>query len=361
MYSADVDLLGFFTGGFGLGVQARALYKGLSNSGLRVNAHDISETNKTYNVIASDVRQSNKLTASTRIITTTLPHIGVMLTSGSKHYFNSKRLIFHLAWEFNQYPAELSELSQIADSCWSVSSFAASGLAIYGSEYCRVVPNYIEETGYIYDKTRLHTTGLPFTFFFAFDYCSSAKRKNPCGVIDAFKDAFPLNKKDNVELLIHAHSAKHHPLDSAELRKHCSGDSRIRLVEQYLSNSDFQNVWRNADCIVSLHRSEGFGLLIAEAIQCGIPVVTTAYSGNMDFCDTYNCYLVDYDIVPVPSGAYDYADNLYWAEPNLETASHHMKEVYNRRHSASIYRRPSKIASRLPTNENIISKITEYI
>ena len=81
------------------------------------------------------------------------------------------------------------------------------------------------------------------------------------------------------------------------------------------------------DCYVSLHRSEGYGLTIAEAMLIGKPVITTGYSGNLDFTTDETALLVDYKLIPVEQGDYPYANGEMWAEPDIEQAGDYMKKL----------------------------------
>ncbi len=90
------------------------------------------------------------------------------------------------------------------------------------------------------------------------------------------------------------------------------------------------------DCYVSLHRAEGFGFGMLEAMQLGRPVIATAYSGNMEFCTPDNCYLVDYDLVAVERGEYPGVERgSVWADPKIASAAAAMREaLYNRDETA---------------------------
>jgi hypothetical protein len=79
---------------------------------------------------------------------------------------------------------------------------------------------------------------------------------------------------------------------------------------------------------VSLHRAEGFGRGLAEALQLGLRVICTGYSGNLDFCDVPDAELVDYRLVKVGQTQYPHAKGQYWAEPSIEHAAELMQKVF---------------------------------
>src|SRR5262249_14120959 len=75
------------------------------------------------------------------------------------------------------------------------------------------------------------------------------------------------------------------------------------------------------DCLVSLHRSEGFGRFLAEAMWLGRPVIATAYSGNVDFMTSDVSCLVNYRLGPVAPHAYPFWQDPMWADPDLDEAA----------------------------------------
>ena len=84
----------------------------------------------------------------------------------------------------------------------------------------------------------------------------------------------------------------------------------------------------SCDCYVSLHRSEGLGLTMAEAMALGKPVIATGYSGNLEFMDESNSYLVPYELVDVPTDWWAYAPGATWAAPNPDAAARLMRHVW---------------------------------
>ena len=104
----------------------------------------------------------------------------------------------------------------------------------------------------------------------------------------------------------------------------------MTIVDRTIDRSQVTGLIQMADCLVSLHRSEGFGLTIAEAMYLSKPVIATAYSGNMDFTTPDNAFLVDYDLAPVPGGCDPYEEGALWADPRSESAVEQMRLVANR-------------------------------
>lgn len=173
-----------------------------------------------------------------------------------------------------------------------------------------------------------------YVFFCSFDFNSSVARKNPCAVIEAFRQAFPRGD-EKVALLIKSSNGDRHLALLLQLVALASADKRIVVRDDLLERADLQALHRCIDVYVSLHRCEGFGLGMAEAMCIGKPVVATAYSGNMEFMTADNSCLVDYRMIAVPPGDYPYGEGQQWADPDLGHAARHMRTLHQDRGLAS--------------------------
>jgi glycosyltransferase involved in cell wall biosynthesis/SAM-dependent methyltransferase len=171
--------------------------------------------------------------------------------------------------------------------------------------------------------------GLPegHMFLFSFDYLSVFARKNPLAVVEAYRRAFP--EPDEAVLVIKSINHEHDPDGHARLREAALGRSDIVLIDRYLDPALKDGLMAACDSYVSLHRSEGFGLTMAEAMYLGKPVIATGYSGNLDFMTDDNSYLVDFDLVGIGAGAAPYPPDGSWAQPRVEHAALLMREVYD--------------------------------
>ncbi len=115
-----------------------------------------------------------------------------------------------------------------------------------------------------------------------------------------------------------------------ELDAAIAGAGNIRLIEGMLPEADMAGLMAAADIVISLHRSEGFGLVPAQAMALGKPVIATGWSGNLDFMNKHNSALVSYSLIPVhdPEGAFQ-ADNQMWADANVEEAAAWLRRLAN--------------------------------
>jgi FkbM family methyltransferase len=160
---------------------------------------------------------------------------------------------------------------------------------------------------------------------FVFDHNSVFERKNPTAAITAFQRAF--TDRQDVRLVIKSINGERHIADRERLRAAAAGDGRIELIEHYLDRDEVHKLFATADCYLSLHRSEGFGLTVAEAMAHGLPVIATAYSGPGEFLTDSTGWPIPYRLVPVGPGNQPYPADSCWAEPDLDAAAAALREV----------------------------------
>lgn len=173
------------------------------------------------------------------------------------------------------------------------------------------------------------------TFLVTFDPLSDIFRKNPSGAVEAFQRAF--RSGENVALVIKLNASEQqvHPRTEQEILRlgaMASSDRRIRIVAQNLAYADVLALYASADVLVSLHRAEGFGLHLMEAMTLGKPVIATRWSGNMDFMTAENSCLVGFELGPVRAVHPAYAAELgrpeqVWAEPDIDEAAAWMRRL----------------------------------
>jgi glycosyltransferase involved in cell wall biosynthesis len=179
--------------------------------------------------------------------------------------------------------------------------------------------------------------GLPESrtlFVTSFEPISDPERKNPFAAIDAFQRAFPHDAPVGLIIKLnnaHITSAKLSPIMS-RLDDLCRADARIRVIDEVLSYSDVQRLYASCDVFVSLHRSEGLGFGLIEAMAHAKPVIATAWSGNMAFMNHTNSCLVRYKLIPVEGNLAVYKNDMLggpatWADPDLDHAAAWMKRL----------------------------------
>ncbi len=240
--------------------------------------------------------------------------------------------IAYWAWELETLPDEWVEVSPLIDEIWAPTEFVAKSMrAKMPVPVYNMLPGV--EIGPAEEISRAKL-GIPqdrFVFLFMFDLHSQIHRKNPGGLIRAFRRAF--SGDDRAVLLIKTSGGDLYPLDFAALQEMARGDNII-LVDEMMSRAGAYGMIAMCDCFVSLHRSEGFGLGLAEAMLMGKPVIATAYSGNLDFMNQDNSMLVDFEMTEIKEDRPIYSKGNIWAEPSVEHAAFYLRHVYENREEA---------------------------
>ena len=234
-------------------------------------------------------------------------------------------------WELSQYPAPWARQLERFDEVWAPSAFIRDTLAPVLANTVSHIPG---STGVRLGRfIGRRTFGIPesaYAFLFAFDLRSYQERKNPMAVVDAYAEVIRARPASEVVLVVKVAGRAARP-DAAEalrqrLRERTAnlGLGRVVVLERDLTDTETKNLVRCCDCFVSLHRSEGFGRFLAEAMLLGRPVIGTAYSGNMDFMTSDVSCLIDYRLTPVGPDEYPFWEGQVWADANVDKAVREM-------------------------------------
>ena len=229
-------------------------------------------------------------------------------------------------WEFDSIPESWVEHAGQVDEVWAATEFVARGLRKRLSTPVRTLFPGVKLAPFTKrDRTHFGLDAKRYTFLFTFHMMSVMERKNPLGLIRAFKAAFKADEP--VNLVLKTSFGDRHPAQIQELREAAAG-ANITIVDQVYSPDEVLSLMDACDAYVSLHRSEGLGLTMAEAMLMGKPVIATDFSGNVDFMDNDNSLLVSYELVTLDKPIPPYDAGLEWAEPSVEHAAGCMRRVY---------------------------------
>jgi glycosyltransferase involved in cell wall biosynthesis len=240
-------------------------------------------------------------------------------------------------WEFETLPPDLVDQLGRVDELWAPTTFVERALGRYTSKPIHIVPAIVpvfERRGAAGRSRRYwDLADDDVVFLFSFDFNSSVVRKNPFGVIDAYRRAFGASAV-GTRLVIKAINLANSPLFESELRTAVEGVGGV-LIDDHLSEDELGDLFHAADVYVSLHRSEGFGLGLAEAMAIGKAVVGTAYSGNVDFMNGMNSCLVGYRLRPITPADHRYSaavgtvyqPGLLVAEPDVDQAARWLRAL----------------------------------
>jgi hypothetical protein len=325
------NILGHFCNPSGLQQAALSARAALDRAGLRTSCRDIPVPR---HVVPSDREQWLGL----EIFPVTI------LTQAATPYFKSGyergglmpgENIYRIAywnWELETVPDEWVEAAQLVDEIWSPTEFVAKAMrARMAGPVYHMLPGVEVGPVETVPRASLNIPEDHFVFLFMFDLHSQVHRKNPAAVFRAFQNAFRAN--DRATLLIKTSGGDIHSADLAELRDTIRGPNVI-LLDRLMTRAQAYGLIAMSDCFVSLHRSEGFGLGLAEAMLLAKPVIATGYSGNLDFMNRENSLLVDYELAEINEDRPIYTRGNFWAEPSIDQAAAHMRDVYEHRDAA---------------------------
>lgn len=244
-------------------------------------------------------------------------------------------------WELAAFNPAWIECFAAFDEIWSPSQFSADAIKCLAPPALPVVtiPYVVASSREIVHFSRSHF-GIPedaFAFLYAFDASSGMDRKNPEALIEAFTSAF--GNSADVILVMKCHTTGHATKRLTEIRR-AADRGNIILIDSLLGDNENRSLKQICDAFVSPHRGEGFGLNIAEMMALGKPVVATGHSGNLEFCNEQNSFLVDYDLVEVADRAGPYPLGYVWACPKHDSLVDQLIEV--RSQSAKVKRIASK-------------------
>ncbi|AWJ93504.1 glycosyltransferase (plasmid) [Azospirillum baldaniorum] len=236
-------------------------------------------------------------------------------------------------WELANFRSEWMGGFGAVDEVWAPSTFCRDAFAALSPVPVTVMPYAVAPDIRRAVHGRAHF-GIPdevFTFLYVFDVSSYMERKNPFALIRAFKQAF--GEDPGVLLLLKHHSGAHDPERLRRLRDEARAPN-IRLLPGLLDEAETLSLKRVTDCFVSPHRSEGFGLNIAEAMHLGKPVIATDYAASTDFLNETNGYPVACRLVPVGQDTGPYAAGALWADPDIDHMADLMARVRRDRREA---------------------------
>jgi glycosyltransferase involved in cell wall biosynthesis len=328
-----VNVVGFFTAELGVGEAARLLVAGLDAASiptLPIQGQLLPPSRREHEF---DYAQIDEAAYPINIICINGDGIPVFAREAGRSFFADRYTIALWFWEVGDPPASWSPAYEFVDEVWVVSQHAydviapVSPVPVVHVTLPLVVPELVPAT-----RAELGMPEQGFVFLYIHDYHSVAARKNPLGHIEAFRRAFPMGS--GAKLVLKSTNADTHPQEHERVTLAAGGREDITLIDGYLSSAEKNSMIAACDCYVSLHRAEGFGLTVAEAMLLGKPVIATRHGGTLEFMNDRNSYLVGWEPVAVGEGAYPYAADALWAEPDLGCAAALMRHVFEARDEA---------------------------
>ncbi|MEE4563351.1 glycosyltransferase [Paenibacillus polymyxa] len=326
--SKGINLIGYNRAEMGIGESCRIAAKSLSAADIPFGIINFTGTNRAR---MTDLSWTEKEIDSP-IFNVNIFHINAeqmteVYASYGNSIFQNRYNIGYWAWELPDFPDEWCDSFQLLDEIWVPSTFVNNSIAIKSPIPVVTIPHSIE-VRITQPRNRAYFK-LPedaFLFLSMYDVNSYQARKNPQASVEAFKRSFAFNDQ-SVGLVIKVNGSNANQGEMEMLLELVKENGNIYLIKETLSRNDINGLISVVDCFVSLHRSEGFGLGLAEAMYLHKPVIGTNWSSVTDFMNDTNSCPVNYTLVQVGKDYGPYKSYQYWADPDIENASNYMKKL----------------------------------
>ncbi len=327
-FEQGINLLGAFWEDSGLGQSCRLVAREIEEAGI---PHAFINFAREGYSVHSNHEFDEKLTDTYRY-GINLIHINmhefeyVYHLSGKKEWKNHYNIAFWL-WEMEEFPKQWIPMINQLDEIWTPAEYVSASIRKVTDKPVITIPFAVRaEADPAFDRAHFNLPEDRFLYLMMYDSTSISERKNPRGVIQAFKKAF--SPEDNVGLVIKISHVTEQ--EQKEIEEGLAG-YHIYFINRMMPKIEVNSLIAAADVYVSLHRSEGFGLVPAEAMILGTPVVATGYSANTEFQTDDTAALVRYMLVPVGKDIYPYQKQFLWAQPDVTHAAALMKKLYTDR------------------------------
>ncbi len=325
-----ITVIGYVKAESGVGESARATLRALATTGIPHSLVDYRTGNVSRMAEAVDETLANGTQHAVSLFHINADQLPMARTFLGEAPFTGTYRIGFWAWELENFPTQWHGAFAHVDEVWVPSSFCQRAIGAVSPVPVLVMPHAVEiPTQLAPDRARF---GLPedaIVFLTMADMMSIAGRKNPFAAVQAFVDAFG-NSTGTVSgpiLVVKIANAHRDAATYARLQAMAADCHGIRLLSDSMDRSTLNCLLDSVDSFVSLHRSEGFGLVMAEAMARGKVVVATAWSGNMDFMTSANAMPVDFTLVSLDEDHGPYARGERWAEPTLADAAAKLRLV----------------------------------
>jgi glycosyltransferase involved in cell wall biosynthesis len=258
-----------------------------------------------------------------------------IMANGWPYLGRAGSVIGYMAWESTAVPQSLHPGIGMVDEIWTPSEFSAAGLRTATSRDVHVVPHAFlpEEAAALLAQQPAGEEDGTFRVLAIADAHSGLSRKNISGMLKAFDCAFGgdpafrliLRIRNFLHITVRAGEGD---AQSIDVLARISASRNVEVVSGEMGRAEILALYERAHCYLSLHRSEGFGYTMAEAMMAGVPVVATGYSGNLEYMSEENALLVDYDVTSIRPGEYLFwAPGMQWAEPSIDHAATLLRSV----------------------------------
>ncbi|OGP12528.1 MAG: hypothetical protein A2052_00020 [Deltaproteobacteria bacterium GWA2_54_12] len=325
------NIAGYISAESGTGEAARANIRSAQCAGIPIALNNIESNSRQGDRTYSAFTKENPYPIN--LIHVNADQVTNFFRKNGADYFRNKYNIGFWYWELSVFPEEWLDRFALFNEIWVASSFCQEAVSrVSPIPVIKIPPSVVIDDTKKINRKRFGLKDGEFLFLFIFDFLSFPERKNPLALIESFKKAF--RPGENARLVIKSTNSEKNPSLRQQLIDSAKG-LNVSFIDEYLDKDDVHSLMAECDCYVSLHRSEGFGLTIAEAMYLRKPVIATAYSSNMDFMNVNNSFPVKYRLVEIEKDIGPYKKGNLWAEPDVTHAAELMRFVYDNKESSA--------------------------
>ncbi|MGO4222725.1 glycosyltransferase [Lysobacter sp. TAF61] len=326
--NAGVNIYAYFRGQFGLAEGARLYTQALLDEGYPVALHDIElDIPHGFDDRTMEGRFAPDAPHEIHLLFVNPDYLDEAMDKVGRGKFDHGYVMACWFWELERIPEAWLPALERVDEVIVASTFIEKGFEQITAKPIFKLPIPVgeaEDSGL--SRADFGLRPGAFVFLSTFDFNSSVERKNPFAALEAFRAAFPPERRD-VQLLVKSSNGHRYPEMLLRLLSAAAADPRIVIRDEIIERRHLHALQRCVDAYVSLHRAEGFGLGMAESMRLGKPVVATGWSGNTEFMSDQDSCLVGYRLLPLAQDQYPFWEGQRWAEPDIAQAAGYMRRL----------------------------------
>ncbi|MGL5439558.1 MAG: glycosyltransferase [Filifactoraceae bacterium] len=357
-YPEGINVIGAIKSEIGLGQSCRLLARAVLNTNLPSTIYNYKITNS---VQQKDNTFDNvtdiEIKYNINIIHINPYDMPLAVATLGMEFWNKRYNIGYWLWELEEFPKEWESHFKYVDEIWTPSDFVSQSIRKSTNLPVRTIPYAIKaDSSEVMDREYFNLPKDKFLFITMFDSNSTMGRKNPLGAINAYKQAFR-DDDDSVGLIIKVNNGQ--KSDIQKIKELLIGYKNIFIIDKILEKIEVNSLIKDSDVLISLHRAEGYGLPIAEAMFLGTPTIATNWSSNVEFSSKERNCLVDYTLINIEEDYAMYKKGNRWADPDINHAAQYMVKLKNDKIYYNSIRVKAKEYMEQHLNKDNISKIIE--
>lgn len=323
--SYGINLIGYIHAESGVGEAARSSFRAIRAAEIPSGVIDYRVGNVSRMSESIEGKVSGESNYGINLIHVNADQSKVVRDALGERCFAGKYNIGYWYWELPEFPAMFDFAFDQVDEIWVATEFILNAISAKTNKPVKLMPPNVQVSEFAeFDPSEYEISQDDFVFFHMSDVLSMPERKNPEGVLKAFEKAFGSYPEKNVKLLLKISNLERQPELESVIRDAANRDARIKVISGYLNRDKLNALMANINCYVSLHKAEGFGLPIAEAMNLGKVVIATMWSGNVDFMDQNNSLPIKYKLQKLEKTIGPYEKGQEWADPCLDDAAEKM-------------------------------------